>query len=138
MFLHDAYHSTDHPNTRPIWKTIVFHNYLRRSPGASVVITRHPASSKIKLAVARQVPDAPSSVGQHLDSTDDAYVQTDSTTVAQKVSRYIHGVLVGNNKPVKAGQALRGSTNAISKWHSARPEPTLPRHYLPSPQTHSE
>ena len=98
----------------------------------------HPASSNIKLPVARQVPDALSSVAQHLDSTDDAYVQTDSTTVAQKVSRYIHGVLVGNNKPVKAGQVLRGSTNAISKWHATRPEPTLPRHNPALQQAHSE
>src|SRR3979490_1622368 len=45
-------------------------------------------------------------VGQYLVSTDDAYVKADNTTVAPKVSGYLHEVLVGDNERVKAGQAL--------------------------------
>jgi membrane fusion protein, multidrug efflux system len=46
------------------------------------------------------------SVGRFIESTDDAYVQADSTTVAPKVSGYIAQVLVEDNQPVKAGQVL--------------------------------
>ncbi len=45
-------------------------------------------------------------VGRFLESTDDAYVQADSTIVAPKVSGYISDVLVDDNQPVKAGQVL--------------------------------
>ncbi|MDB5631297.1 MAG: multidrug resistance efflux pump [Tardiphaga sp.] len=45
-------------------------------------------------------------VGQYLVSTDDAYVKADNTTVAPKVSGYLHQVLVGDNERVKAGQIL--------------------------------
>jgi membrane fusion protein (multidrug efflux system) len=45
-------------------------------------------------------------VGQYLVSTDDAYVQADNTTVAPKISGYLHEVLVGDNERVKAGQVL--------------------------------
>lgn len=45
-------------------------------------------------------------VGQYLVSTDDAYVKADNTTIAPKVSGYLHGVLVGDNERVKAGQIL--------------------------------
>jgi membrane fusion protein (multidrug efflux system) len=45
-------------------------------------------------------------VGQYLVSTDDAYVKADNTTVAPKVSGYLHQVLVGDNERVKAGQSL--------------------------------
>src|SRR6201992_2672752 len=45
-------------------------------------------------------------VGQYLVSTDDAYVQADNTTIAPKVSGYVHDVLVGDNERVKAGQVL--------------------------------
>jgi membrane fusion protein (multidrug efflux system) len=45
-------------------------------------------------------------VGQYLVSTDDAYVKADSTTVAPKVSGYLHVVWVGDNERVKAGQIL--------------------------------
>ena len=41
-----------------------------------------------------------------MESTDDAYVQADYTTVAPKVSGYIADVLVQDNEPVKAGQVL--------------------------------
>ena len=45
-------------------------------------------------------------VGRYLEATDDAYVKADYTTVAPKVSGYIAAVLVGDNQPVKSGQAL--------------------------------
>src|SRR5690348_10499063 len=45
-------------------------------------------------------------VGRFLVSTDDAYVKADNTTVAPKVSGYLHEVLVGDNEHVKAGQVL--------------------------------
>ncbi|MGO8913513.1 MAG: HlyD family secretion protein [Bradyrhizobium sp.] len=45
-------------------------------------------------------------VGQYLVSTDDAYVQADNTTVAPKVSGYLHQVLVGDNERVRSGQVL--------------------------------
>jgi membrane fusion protein, multidrug efflux system len=45
-------------------------------------------------------------VGQYLVSTDDAYVKVDNTTVAPKISGYLHEVLVGDNERVKAGQVL--------------------------------
>jgi membrane fusion protein (multidrug efflux system) len=45
-------------------------------------------------------------VGRFLESTDDAYVQADSTIVAPKVSGYLSEVLVEDNQPVKADQPL--------------------------------
>ena len=45
-------------------------------------------------------------VGRFLESTDDAYVQADYTTVAPKVSGYIVEVPVQDNQAVKAGQVL--------------------------------
>src|SRR6266404_506669 len=45
-------------------------------------------------------------VGQYLVSTDDAYVKADNTTIAPKVSGYLHKVLVGDNERVTAGQIL--------------------------------
>jgi membrane fusion protein, multidrug efflux system len=45
-------------------------------------------------------------VGRFEESTDDAYVQADSTIVAPKVSGYLSEVLVDDNQPVKAGQML--------------------------------
>jgi membrane fusion protein (multidrug efflux system) len=45
-------------------------------------------------------------VGQFLESTDDAYVQADSTIVASKVPGYLRDVQVSDNQTVKAGQLL--------------------------------
>jgi membrane fusion protein (multidrug efflux system) len=45
-------------------------------------------------------------IGRFLVSTDDAYVKADNTTIAPKVSGYLHDVLVGDNEHVKAGQVL--------------------------------
>jgi membrane fusion protein (multidrug efflux system) len=44
--------------------------------------------------------------GRFLESTNDAYVQADYTTIAPKVSGYIADVAVEDNQPVKAGQVL--------------------------------
>jgi membrane fusion protein, multidrug efflux system len=46
------------------------------------------------------------SVGRFLETTNDAYVKADSTTIAPKVSGYIAEVLVEDNQPVAAGQVL--------------------------------
>ena len=45
-------------------------------------------------------------VGRFQVSTDDAYVQADSITIAPRVAGYIAEVLVGDNQSVKAGQVL--------------------------------
>ncbi|HVJ35041.1 MAG TPA: HlyD family secretion protein [Terriglobia bacterium] len=45
-------------------------------------------------------------VGQYLQSTDDAYVKADFTVIAPKVAGYITDVLVEDNEHVKAGQVL--------------------------------
>jgi membrane fusion protein (multidrug efflux system) len=45
-------------------------------------------------------------VGRFQVSTDDAYVQADSTVIAPKISGYLSQVLVEDNQRVKAGQAL--------------------------------
>ena len=39
-------------------------------------------------------------------STDDAYVQADSTTVASRVSGYVSAVMIEDHQPVKAGRVL--------------------------------
>src|SRR5262245_27659227 len=44
--------------------------------------------------------------GRFLESTNDAYVQADYTTIAPKVSGYIAEVAVEDNQAVKAGQVL--------------------------------
>jgi membrane fusion protein, multidrug efflux system len=45
-------------------------------------------------------------VGRFIESTDDAYVQAHSTTVAPKVAGYIAQVAVDDNQPVRRGQVL--------------------------------
>ena len=45
-------------------------------------------------------------VGRFVQSTDDAYLQADSVTVAPKVSGYVTDVYVGDNATVKAGDPL--------------------------------
>jgi membrane fusion protein, multidrug efflux system len=44
--------------------------------------------------------------GRYLESTNDAYVQADYTTIAPKVSGYISAVAVEDNQQVKAGEVL--------------------------------
>lgn len=45
-------------------------------------------------------------VGRFMESTDDAYLQADSMTVAPKVSGYVAEVYVADNQPVTIGQPL--------------------------------
>jgi membrane fusion protein (multidrug efflux system) len=45
-------------------------------------------------------------MGRFIESTDDAYLQADSVTVAPKVSGYVTDVYVGDNATVKAGDPL--------------------------------
>ncbi|ANL64954.1 EmrA family multidrug resistance transporter protein [Rhizobium phaseoli] len=45
-------------------------------------------------------------VGRFIESTDDAYVKADYTTVAPKVAGYIKQVLVNDNDQVRSGQVL--------------------------------
>ena len=45
-------------------------------------------------------------IGRYMESTDDAYVKADSSTIAPKVSGYIQSVLVDDNQQVVAGQIL--------------------------------
>ena len=45
-------------------------------------------------------------VGRFIESTDDAYLQADSVTVAPKVSGYVAEVFVSDNQAVTAGQSL--------------------------------
>jgi len=60
----------------------------------------------IGLAAAGQFGWSYWTVGRFQVSTDDAYVQADTTVIAPKVSGYLRDVLVADNQPVKAGQAL--------------------------------
>ncbi len=45
-------------------------------------------------------------VGRFIESTDDAYVKADYTTIAPKVAGYIREVLVNDNDTVKVGQVV--------------------------------
>ena len=45
-------------------------------------------------------------VGRYIESTDDAYLQADSVTIAPKVSGYVTDVYVADNQTVKAGDPL--------------------------------
>jgi membrane fusion protein (multidrug efflux system) len=45
-------------------------------------------------------------VGRFIESTDDAYLQADSVTIAPKVSGYVTQVYVADNQAVKAGDPL--------------------------------
>jgi membrane fusion protein, multidrug efflux system len=45
-------------------------------------------------------------VGRFIESTDDAYLQADSVTVAPKVAGYVTKVFVGDNQVVKSGDPL--------------------------------
>jgi len=45
-------------------------------------------------------------VGRFMESTDDAYLQADSVTIAPKVSGYVAEVYVSDNQAVKAGDPL--------------------------------
>src|ERR1700722_4178996 len=52
-------------------------------------------------------------VGRFIESTDDAYLQADSMTVAPKVSGYVAEVYVSENQPVTAGEPLVRLDNRV-------------------------
>ena len=61
--------------------------------------------------------------GRYLESTDDAYVQADYTTIAPKISGYIAEVHVQDNQQVKAGAVLariddRDFKTALAQAHA--------------------
>ena len=89
-----------------------------RSPPPEPSVTAPPARKRAGRTLLLSAPGWPAlaaagyyghdywTVGRFEVSTDDAYVQADSTTIAPKVSGYIGSVLVGDNEPVKTGQVL--------------------------------
>ncbi|MGT2478471.1 biotin/lipoyl-binding protein [Methylobacterium oryzae CBMB20] len=46
------------------------------------------------------------SVGRFLETTDDAYLQSDKVTVAPRIAGIVAAVMVGDNQPVKAGDVI--------------------------------
>ncbi|CAB3807775.1 Colistin resistance protein EmrA [Pararobbsia alpina] len=79
-----------------------------RKVGAGKILTRVIAAlAAASLVVVGGVEGAHYwKVGRFIESTDDAYVQADSTIVAPKVSGYIADVMVDDNQSVKSGQRL--------------------------------
>jgi membrane fusion protein, multidrug efflux system len=63
-------------------------------------------------------------VARFVVSTDDAYVQADSTLVAPRVSGYVEQVLVEEHQPVKAGQVLArlDARDFRAAWDQTRAE----------------
>jgi len=45
-------------------------------------------------------------VGRFLETTDDAYLQSDKVTVAPRIAGYVAEVMVGDNQPMKAGDTI--------------------------------
>jgi membrane fusion protein, multidrug efflux system len=102
-------HSTSFPNAQPVAATITAED-LRPAPSAvkklnfrKLLLT---GAALVALAGATWYGWDYWTVGQYLVSTDDAYVKADNTTVAPKVSGYLHQVLVGDNERIRAGQTL--------------------------------
>jgi membrane fusion protein, multidrug efflux system len=77
-------------------------------PRIKVLATRFGISALIVAALAAAVIFGHRywTVGRFVESTDDAYVQADSSTIAPKVSGYVASVMVDDNQSVKAGQIL--------------------------------
>jgi membrane fusion protein, multidrug efflux system len=75
----------------------------RKLPWRGVLLA---GAAVIGLAAAGQLGWSYWTVGRFNVSTDDAYVQADTTVIAPKVSGYLRDVLVTDNQPVKAGQPL--------------------------------
>ncbi len=61
--------------------------------------------------------------GRYLETTDDAFVKADYTTVALKIAGYIAEVLVRDNQPVKRRRFSPGSMIAISVPRSLKRTP---------------
>jgi membrane fusion protein, multidrug efflux system len=84
-------------------------NVAEQSPAAPRRRSRKPlivAAGALALLGAAYLGWGYWTVGRFEVSTDDAYVQADSTTIAPKVSGYLDAVLVADNETVKAGQTL--------------------------------
>lgn len=62
--------------------------------------------SILALAVAASATGYWMQVGRYLQSTDDAFLKADSTTIAPRVSGYVTQVLVKDNEYVKAGAVI--------------------------------
>src|SRR5690349_13873422 len=45
-------------------------------------------------------------IGRFLETTDDAYLQSDKVTVAPRIAGIVAEVMVGDNQPVKAGDVI--------------------------------
>jgi membrane fusion protein (multidrug efflux system) len=111
-----THHSTTFEIERPVPASDAARNLVRAEAVAAQVqaVPRKLNFRKVLLAGAAVTLLAAAgwygwgywTVGQYLVSTDDAYVKADNTTVAPKVSGYLHEVLVGDNQRVKAGQIL--------------------------------
>lgn len=96
----------EHPGPLPV----------RMTGGPDVIVTPVPSRrlKRMALATALLASIAASgywgygywTTGQFLQSTDDAYLKADYTTVAPKISGYIAAVLVHDNQAVEAGQVL--------------------------------
>jgi membrane fusion protein (multidrug efflux system) len=82
---------------------------INTTPHSQKVLIRRAA---VGLAVAFVIAGAADfghyyfTAGRYLETTDDAYVQADSTIIAPKVSGYIFEVLVADNETVKTGQLV--------------------------------
>jgi membrane fusion protein, multidrug efflux system len=114
-----SHHSTSFKPERPISDDQVEDLLPNSSPAAPAVLPppQAPAKGKLRrILVAGAAVAALAAagwygwdywtVGRYLVSTDDAYVKADNTTIAPKVSGYLHEVLVGDNERVAAGQVL--------------------------------
>ncbi len=92
---------------------IIYTEHVSRIRGSKPLVSRRAVLRSAGMGVALLAALAAGDFGYHywtvgrfLESTDDAYVKADFTTVAPKVSGYIADVLVADNQPVKAGQVL--------------------------------
>ena len=110
---------TQHSTTFEIERPVPADDAVGMLPARPVAATPAPAQKKLNLRKMLLTGAALAAlagaawygwdywtVGQYLVSTDDAYVKADNTTIAPKVSGYLHEVLVGDNERVKAGQML--------------------------------
>jgi membrane fusion protein, multidrug efflux system len=101
-------HSTSLPNPQAVPAAVAAPGLLPAAPKAKLNVRKLLLTGAAIAALAGAAWYGVDywTVGQYLVSTDDAYVQADNTTVAPKVSGYLHQVLVKDNERVKAGQVL--------------------------------
>jgi membrane fusion protein, multidrug efflux system len=58
------------------------------------------------IAISARLAEHYWTIGRFIESTDDAYVKADSSTVAPKISGYVATISVDDNQTIKAGQIL--------------------------------